>query len=33
VEDQARRQGRSLNDMSLAEMDELWEIAKSKEQL
>lgn len=33
VEDQARRGGRSLQDMTLAEMDELWEIAKSKEQL
>jgi tetrapyrrole methylase family protein/MazG family protein len=33
VEDQARLSGRSLRDMTLDEMDELWEIAKSKEQL
>ncbi|HPF18268.1 MAG: nucleoside triphosphate pyrophosphohydrolase [Bacillota bacterium] len=33
VEAQASDIGRSLKEMSLAEMDELWEIAKSKEQL
>jgi tetrapyrrole methylase family protein/MazG family protein len=31
VEDQARSTGRSLNSMTLAEMDGLWELAKSLE--
>ena len=33
VERKAARSGRRLEDMSLAEMDELWEQAKKKEQL
>jgi tetrapyrrole methylase family protein/MazG family protein len=31
IEEEARRQGRSLKDMTLAEMDTLWEKAKAKE--